>query len=455
MSPAGASPSAVVVTDDDHAQASAQIRRSTRGVIPLALGVQVVAQFVATVFVTRVWSLDGLALWAALVGATLVVLAPVVLVISRVATDKSVRQLAESLAREREMTADARRRDFETRLGNALEMAASETEVLSVTERALRSVTGEQRVELLLADNSHAHLEQALVSGADPVGPGCRVESPERCVAARRGQTQVFADSEALDACPQLQGRSYGGCSAVCVPVSIMGRTTGVVHWAEPAPAALPPTAVGQLEILANQVGGRIGMLRVVSESQLQATTDHLTGLLNRRAFENQVRALRETHDEVTVVLTDLDHFKQLNDTHGHDAGDRALRTFVNVLRTVMRPTDVACRYGGEEFVLALPGCSTNDAVAVCERLREDLAITALDGSVPAFTASFGIAALAAGQPLDEAIRDADSALYQAKRSGRNRSVVYRSIERTRGHATGETVHLPTAGVDPTGALLI
>jgi diguanylate cyclase (GGDEF)-like protein len=299
-----------------------------------------------------------------------------------------------------------------------------------VAGRALRSVTGDQRVELLLADNSHAHLEQALVVGADPGGPACGVESPERCVAARRGQTQVFADSEALDACPHLRDRAYGTCAAVCVPVSIMGRTNGVVHWCEPRPAGLDAVAVGQLEVLANQVGARLGMLRVVTESQLQATTDHLTGLLNRRAFEHAVRELRPDHDELAIVITDLDHFKQLNDAHGHDAGDRALRSFVNVLRTVMRPTDVACRYGGEEFVLALPGCGAEDAALVCERVREALALATIGGSTPSFTASFGIATLGGDASLDDVIGDADLALYEAKRNGRDRAVVYRPLLR-------------------------
>ncbi len=413
------------VSDVDRREASAEVKRSSRGIVPLALGLQVVTQMLVALVTMRLWpSLSGLALVAAVLVMTVSLLGPVVGVLAARAKDRSAEQLAQSKAREREMTADARRREFETRLGNALEMASSEGEVLTVAGRALSMVTGDDRVEILLADNSHAHLQRALVSGSDPAGPGCGVQSPEQCVAARRGQTQVFHDDRELDACPHLVGRPHGRCAAVCVPVSIMGRTTGVVHWSEPVPNRLDPLAVSQLEVLANQTGARLGMLRIVSESQLQATTDHLTGLMNRRAFEHNVRSLQHEGTPFSVVMADLDHFKTLNDTHGHDAGDRALRMFVGVLRSTLRPTDLACRYGGEEFVIALPDCDANAAARVCERLAEALTLANMEGSTPAFTCSFGIAPGRADASLQELVTEADAALYEAKRQGRDRWVI-------------------------------
>jgi diguanylate cyclase (GGDEF)-like protein len=256
------------------------------------------------------------------------------------------------------------------------------------------------------------------------------VTSPSQCVAARRGQTQVFNDSGALDACPHLQGREYGRCAGICVPVSIMGRTTGVVHWAGAVTERPERSVIDQLEVLANQSGARIGMIRVVSESQLQATTDHLTGLLNRRAFEAKVRDLTHADTPYSLVMADLDHFKDLNDTHGHDAGDRALRVFVSVLRSVLRPGDLACRYGGEEFVVALPNCDGESALRVCERLREALALAGLDGTVPVFTSSFGVAPPRMGASLQDMVSEADAALYEAKGAGRNRSVMLDALKR-------------------------
>ena len=150
-------------------------------------------------------------------------------------------------------------------------------------------------------------------------------------------ETQVFPDSEDLDACPMLRGRERGRCSGVCVPVSIMGRTVGVVHATGPVGEPLDDDAVAALQTLANQAGNRVGMLRVMAETQLQASTDGLTGLVNRRSLENRMRQLRAEGTDFAVVMADLDHFKMLNDTHGHEAGDRALRIFSETLRHELR----------------------------------------------------------------------------------------------------------------------
>jgi diguanylate cyclase (GGDEF)-like protein len=423
---------AVEVTEVDQVAARASVSKSTWTTIPAALGLGLVAVTLAVLLVRWVWpDLDGLGLAVTVAVITTAIELPPVLILSVWGVNRSTRVMAESYAREREMAAEAERREFETRLGNALEMAADEREVLSVVGRALTSLVDDDRVEILLADNSNAHMDRALVSGGAGDGPGCPVQSPGQCVAARRGQTQVFRDSDELDACPNLQGRPYGACAAVCVPVSIMGRTTGVVHWAGPVGGLPERAAVEQLEVLANQSGARLGMIRVVSESQLQATTDHLTGLMNRRAFEAEVRDLRASEVPFSLVMADLDHFKELNDAHGHETGDRALRVFVSVLKSVLRPGDLACRYGGEEFVLALPNCDGVTAAMVCERVREALALASLDGAVPGFTCSFGIAPPETGATLQELVNEADAALYEAKHAGRDRSVLLDPARRT------------------------
>jgi diguanylate cyclase (GGDEF)-like protein len=421
----------VVVTEDDLSAARTSVKKATWQTIPGAMALALVGVVVATLVVDWAWpgmAGIGLAIAVGLMATALEL--PVVLGISVWGTNRSIQAMAESYAREREMEGEAQRREFETRLGNALEMAANEWEVLSIAGRAVTTLVGEERVEILLADNSNAHLERALVSGVDEEGPGCPVQSPSQCVAARRGQTQVFSDSEALDACPNLQGRDFGRCAGVCVPVSIMGRTTGVVHWAGAIEDLPERPTVEQLEVLANQSGARIGMIRVVSESQLQATTDHLTGMLNRRAFEAKVRDLRDEDVPFSLVMADLDHFKQLNDTHGHEAGDRALRVFVSVVKSILRPGDLACRYGGEEFVLALPNCDGHGATKVCERIREALALAGLDGKVPGFTCSFGVAPPRLGASLQELVNEADAALYEAKHAGRDQAVLLDPVRR-------------------------
>ena len=122
------------------------------------------------------------------------------------------------------------RQRFESRLANALDMAEGEPEVIDVIERSFGAVLPDAPAELLLADNSHAHLVRMAAVGPDGEPPSCGVDSPDRCPAARHAQIQVFGDSDDLDACPKLRNRPQGRISALCVPVSIMGRTVGVIH---------------------------------------------------------------------------------------------------------------------------------------------------------------------------------------------------------------------------------
>jgi diguanylate cyclase (GGDEF)-like protein len=340
-----------------------------------------------------------------------------------------------------------RRQEFETRLANALEMADGEAEVIDVVERAFVSTLPDSPIELLLADNSHAHLSRMAVSSPTGEPPMCGVDSPDHCPAARRAQVQRFTDSEALDACPKLRGREQGACSAVCVPVSIMGRTVGVLHATGEPGVSFDETSIQDLATLANLSGARIGLLRMVADTQLQAATDSLTGLLNRRSLENRVRALRTDHTVFSVVIADLDHFKALNDTYGHETGDRALRLFAQTLKSSVRSLDLLCRHGGEEFAIVLPNCHAADAHAALQMFRTRLATAARSAGLPSFTASFGVVEARESEDLAAAIARADIALFEAKHSGRNRIVVHDTAGNTL--ADSELGPLGTASLLP------
>jgi len=160
-----------------------------------------------------------------------------------------------------------------------------------------------------------------------------------------------------------------------------------------------------------------------------QATTDPLTGLYNRRRLEQVIKrevsfAQREGH-AVGVILIDLDHFKQLNDTFGHGAGDAALRTVSQFLRVRLRAYDIACRYGGDEIVVIAPAADTATAMALAEQLRagiEQLPIEHGGAALPRLTASLGVASFPRDGVAPEALlHAADAALYCAKAEGRNR----------------------------------
>jgi len=157
------------------------------------------------------------------------------------------------------------------------------------------------------------------------------------------------------------------------------------------------------------------------------ATHDELTGLLNRRATLDRLRelhALSARHGAPeSLVFVDLDHFKRINDEHGHAAGDAVLTAAGERLRAAVRSTDVVGRWGGEEFLIVLRQTGSNDAADVAEKLRARLASTPVElaGVRHGLTGSFGVATLRAGEALDAWIERADRACYDAKREGRDR----------------------------------
>ncbi len=287
----------------------------------------------------------------------------------------------------------------------------------------MADVFPENPAELLLADSSNAHLRQA-VAGEVAGAPGCPVDSPWGCAAIRRGQTVKYETSRALDVCPKLTQHEGGPWSAVCAPVTFTGRSLGVLHIT--APNLQPPSsvAVERLNVIADETGNRLGTMRASKQTEMQASTDGLTGLPNRRSLESRARDLINIGRPFAVAMADLDHFKILNDTYGHEAGDRALRLFAKTVRANLRPDDIAARYGGEEFVLVLPNTGVDEARRTLDRLRVTLSgDVAAAGSAP-FTVSWGLTTSGVGETFEEMVAVADDALYAAKRAGRNRVVV-------------------------------
>ena len=286
------------------------------------------------------------------------------------------RMLADAIA----MKAEAQYTRLETSLQRALEMEETEEAAYGIIAQAATIVDADTPAELLLADSSQAHFRQVF-STAPGADVACRVGAPAACPATKSGQTQRFENSSNLDTCPYLRGRA-DAVWALCVPVSIAGSVTGVLHVQRPAES--PPTDIGRgWELIARKAGERIGMLRAFARSETQAHTDPLTGLLNRRSLEARTRDLTDEGLPFVVAYGDLDQFKLLNDVHGHDTGDRALRLFARVLRDSVRPNDIPARYGGEEFVAVLPDCSLDNAVVVIERVRARLGAELAEGTVP------------------------------------------------------------------------
>ncbi len=160
---------------------------------------------------------------------------------------------------------------------------------------------------------------------------------------------------------------------------------------------------------------------------------DPLTGLQNRqimmRVLERERERALRTGASCCIVLADIDHFKAVNDTHGHVAGDHVLRIVAGRFLANLRPYDEIFRYGGEEFLICLPSANAERAAEIAERLRQslsDLPVTLPDGALLPLTASFGLCLVAEPTPLKQTIEFADTALYAAKDGGRNRFHLWR-----------------------------
>jgi diguanylate cyclase (GGDEF)-like protein len=216
----------------------------------------------------------------------------------------------------------------------------------------------------------------------------------------------------------------------ICIPLTVQGRVLGMLH-VDAAPDQ-PTEIFRDFGILAKTVGESIKLtlsnLRLREALREQAIRDPLTGLFNRRYLDEtlprELMQCRRNGETLSVAVMDLDHFKSFNDSYGHEAGDVALRAVGQLLHGFVRASDIACRYGGEELTLILPGAELADATARLEMLRQ--AVTGLSLShegmrLPSISLSIGVAAAKPDETSPGSLLGrADGAMYRAKAQGRN-----------------------------------
>jgi diguanylate cyclase (GGDEF)-like protein len=222
--------------------------------------------------------------------------------------------------------------------------------------------------------------------------------------------------------------------SLLTVPLRARNRTLGALVLTG-RKGAFDSASQRVLAILANQAAATLCLIRDKEKQAELAVRDGLTGLYNRRAFSELLSQAVAREDRqggrFGLLLLDLDHFKKLNDTYGHPAGDAALKSAAHVLQRHLRRGDQAARYGGEEFVAILPGTDPEGAAHLAERVREAVQKNRLvfEGARLDLTASFGLAVWPEdGKEADALLASADRALYAAKQAGRNRVVVASSL---------------------------
>jgi diguanylate cyclase (GGDEF)-like protein len=334
-----------------------------------------------------------------------------------------------------------RRADVEAlnRFAVGLDEARRPSEVAAVLCRHSASALGlEQRIVLgrradgsvmVLASGGSADpaATETAPDPADLLPVGSELELDEGSALHRAWETHEPVLLRHLDAETDaaLAAAAPGAENVAIMPIFADGRPAGAFV------AAFGPRRLGRIErtvmATAEQLVAHASLaLRnayLLEDVQAQAVTDALTGVANRRELEASLERelVRAVHhdDELAVVLVDLDRFKVLNDTHGHQLGDQVLRVVGQVLATEVGELGTVARYGGEEFAIVLPRCGATSAGATAERIR--VAIERISDPVPV-TASFGVATFPVdGCDITSLVRVADNALYEAKRQGRNR----------------------------------
>jgi diguanylate cyclase (GGDEF)-like protein len=256
---------------------------------------------------------------------------------------------------------------------------------------------------------------------------------PDDCWALRRGRAHIVDDTGNGVRCEHLPHPLPA--ATLCVPLAAQSDSLGILYLA----AGRAPAANGVWEVkqqLAQSVAEHLGLavanLKLRETLRNQSIRDPLTGLFNRRymeeTLERELRRAERNHRPLCVVMLDLDRFKSFNDGYGHDAGDVVLAEFGRLLRAKVRTADVACRYGGEEFVLILPDATAEDSYRRVEEIRTaaaQLYVKLRDEPMAAPSFSGGIATFPVnGDKVEDLLRAADAALYRAKAAGRGRLVI-------------------------------
>lgn len=342
-----------------------------------------------------------------------------------VSVARALESAGENVSATTERLADqARWGESSRQILDALDFARNESEVYRVVSEALELIDDRHPSELLMTPSGSSHELVEVAVNTATGSPRCPVTDTDDCLAIRRGQVVITDSSETINACPLLRGRPDGPCSAVCLPVAVSGRSVGVIHTTGPDRHPPGPEIVQRLSDLSRQVGARLGALRALESSRVEASTDGLTGLPNRRALESELQSMLEVGRGFVAVLADLDKFKSLNDTFGHEAGDRALQLFAKVMSDNVRGQDLVARVGGEEFVIAYPGMTVQGSIEAIERLRTGLASAVAVAAVHPFTCSFGVTHSSVGGTVSEILRVADAGLLRAKELGGDQ-VVY------------------------------
>jgi diguanylate cyclase (GGDEF)-like protein len=334
-------------------------------------------------------------------------------------------------ATNRELEESNRKMALLNELGDLLQSCQGADEAIRVIRALLPRLFAEEAGGVYLLDAGTQLLEGTAVWGVG--APGRGPFGVSECWGLRRGRLHVSGTTDAGPRCRHVEEEDSP--PALCIPLMAQGEALGILHLRGPAVEAEDGRRSARTLQIALSCAEHLALglanLRLREGLRSQALRDPLTGLFNRRFLEEQLaRELRHAERQeasLGLLMIDLDHFKAINDAHGHEAGDRVLAELGRLLQQGVRSEDVVARYGGEEFTVLLPETDLGEAVWVAEKLRQvcrRLQVRHRGVVIEALQISVGAAAFpACGEDAEELLRAADHALYQAKREGRDRVV--------------------------------
>ncbi len=336
-----------------------------------------------------------------------------------------VEELAAAAQQRKEALAgDRAYRAAQDAFSDAMQVAETEREAHGVLKLHIERWVPDSHVVVLNRHSVTDQLEASTPLPADsPLAAPLESAEPRACLAVRLARSH----DSAADPAPLLECDLCGRISSesTCVPLSVSGEVIGSVLVDHAR--MLHADEHRRIEDTVSQAGPTLANLRNLALAEARAATDSLTGLPNRRAVQEALKRMvaqaGRTLAPMAVLLLDLDHFKQINDTYGHDRGDAVLSAVGDVLAGALRTSDFVGRNGGEEFVALLPDTGIEGAMEAAEKLRTAIGRLALPGIDRPISASVGAAVYPhTAADAESLLRLADRALYAAKASGRNRS---------------------------------
>ena len=347
-----------------------------------------------------------------------------------------VRALQRQSAKERDLMDDQLRLAREVRLlgelNEWLQSSRSLDELFDMVSRFMTHILPEAEGSVYVYSNSRDVLD-----GCASWNGGTHKAHihPEGCWGLRRGRTYEYGASEIDFVCEHAEphdGRPY-----FCFPILAHGETVGLLHLrAHEGSDEVFHASKKLAQLCAEQISMAIANVRMRDQLHDQSVRDPLTGLFNRRHMTETLRKSisrsQQTGASLSLIAVDVDHFKKFNDTHGHDAGDMVLRAVGSALGQGCDRDEVACRIGGEEFMLILPDNTPDDAMTRAEQVRQAVEAVSVrygEKSLPRITISVGVAHYPAhGTIPQDLMRAADDALYMAKDKGRNQVQVSEGV---------------------------